>query len=187
MSSVWRIFNTGSAPVTKAEPIRVRPEAVVALDQYVQTHPETSRRIINVHQEIEGFESSYGPKLLATVHWVVTHDANASGSSIKAHEQVQPWNVRKSSLFTGPHGECAWRARTSAEWTRKYAGGFALRGPSDADEKYRERSHVRAAAAPTSTQSLRSFAGPPSLGRTDVLPFARHLPVPDQIRALMAW
>lgn len=53
-------------------------------------------------------------------------------------------------------------------------------------EKYRERSHVRAVAAPTSTQSLRSFAGPPSLGRTDVLPFARDLPVPDQIRALMA-
>ena len=68
----------------------MRPEAEVALDQYVQTHPETSRRIINVHQESEGFESSYGPKLLATVHWAVTHDANPSGSSIKAHEQVQP-------------------------------------------------------------------------------------------------
>ena len=50
----------------------------------------------------------------------------------------------------------------------------------------RERSQVRAVAAPTRTQSLRSFAGPPSLGRNDVLPFARDLPVPDQIRALMA-
>lgn len=103
-------FGDGSAPVTKAEPIRVRPEAEVALDHYIQTHPETSYRISEVLQEIEGFESSYGLELLATVHWVMTHDADASDSSIKAHEQVQTWNARKSSLFTGPHVESAWQA-----------------------------------------------------------------------------
>ena len=54
-------------------------------------------------------------------------------------------------------------------------------------EKYREGVPCSGCSRPTRTQSLGSFAVPLSLGRTDVLPFARHLPLPDQIRALMAW
>ena len=103
-------FGDGSLPINKAEPIRVKPEIYEGLDKYIASHPETSARIRSVLKEIEGFESTYGLELLATVHWVMTHDATARTSSDAAHDEVRRWSQRKSSLFTRPHVESAWRA-----------------------------------------------------------------------------
>jgi O-acetyl-ADP-ribose deacetylase (regulator of RNase III) len=103
-------FGDGSLPINKAEPIRVKPEIYEGLDRYVASHPETAARIRSVLREIEGFESTYGLELLATVHWVMTHDATAMASSSAAHEEVRRWSQRKSSLFTRPHVASAWRA-----------------------------------------------------------------------------
>lgn len=102
-------FGDGSLPVTKAEPIRVKPEIYEELDKYIANHPATAARIQSVLSEIEGFESTYGLELLATVHWVMTHDATAMANSGVAHNEVGRWNRRKSSLFTQPHVESAWR------------------------------------------------------------------------------
>lgn len=103
-------FGDGSRPINKAEPIRVKLEIYEGLDRYIASHPETAARIRSVLREIEGFESTYGLELLATVHWVMTHDATAMASSGAAHEEVRRWSSRKSSLFTRPHVESAWRA-----------------------------------------------------------------------------
>lgn len=102
-------FGDGSLPITKAEPIRVKPEIYEALDRYIAGHPATAARIHSVLSEIEGFESTYGLELLATVHWVMTHDATAMANSGVAHKEIRRWNQRKSSLFTQPHVESAWR------------------------------------------------------------------------------
>jgi O-acetyl-ADP-ribose deacetylase (regulator of RNase III) len=102
-------FGDGSLPITKAEPIRVKPEIYEELDRYIASHSATAARIHSVLSEIEGFESTYGLELLATVHWVMTHDATAMANSGVAHEEVRRWNQRKSSLFTQPHVESAWR------------------------------------------------------------------------------
>lgn len=102
-------FGDGSLPISKAEPIRVRPDIYEGLDKYIDDHPETAERIHSVLQEIEGFESTYGLELLATVHWVMTHDAAAMTSSDVAHEEIRRWSHRKSSLFTQPHVDSAWR------------------------------------------------------------------------------
>ena len=102
-------FGDGSLPITKAEPIRVKPEIYEGLDKYIASHPATAERIHSVLSEIEGFESTYGLELLATVHWVMTHDTTAMANSDAAHEKVRQWNRRKSSLFTQPHVESAWR------------------------------------------------------------------------------
>lgn len=102
-------FGDGSLPVTKAEPIRVKPGIYEELDKYIASHPATAARIQSVLSEIEGFESTYGLELLATVHWVMTHDATAMANSGVAHNEVGRWNRRKSSLFTQPHVESAWR------------------------------------------------------------------------------
>jgi O-acetyl-ADP-ribose deacetylase (regulator of RNase III) len=102
-------FGDGSLPITKAEPIRVKPEIYEGLDKYITSHPVTAARIYSVLSEIEGFESTYGLELLATVHWVMTHDATAMANSGVAHKEVRRWNQRKSSLFTQPHVESAWR------------------------------------------------------------------------------
>jgi hypothetical protein len=103
-------FGDGSLPITKAEPIRVKPKIYEGLDKYIASHPTTAARIRSVLSEIEGFESTYGLELLATVHWVMTHDDGAMAHSNVAHEEVHRWNQRKSSLFTQPHVERAWRA-----------------------------------------------------------------------------
>lgn len=102
-------FGDGSLPVIKAEPIRVKPEIYEELDEYIASHPATAARIQSVLSEIEGFESTYGLELLATVHWIMTHDAAAMANSGVAHNEVGRWNRRKSSLFTQPHVESAWR------------------------------------------------------------------------------
>jgi O-acetyl-ADP-ribose deacetylase (regulator of RNase III) len=103
-------FGDGSLPINKAEPIRVKPEIYEGLDKYIASHPETSARIRSVLEEIEGFESTYGLELLATVHWVMTRDATARASSDATHNEVRRWSQRKSDLFTRPHVESAWRA-----------------------------------------------------------------------------
>jgi O-acetyl-ADP-ribose deacetylase (regulator of RNase III) len=102
-------FGDGSLPITKAEPIQVKPEIYEGLDKYIASHPATAARIHSVLSEIEGFESTYGLELLATVHWVMTHDATAMANISATHEEVRRWNQRKSSLFTRPHVESAWR------------------------------------------------------------------------------
>lgn len=101
-------FGDGSAAVTDAEPIRVRPEVNDELDQYIAAHPDTAARIQSVLTEIEGFESAYGLELLATVHWVMAHDRTAATDSGQTHQRVRRWSSRKSSLFTRPHVDSAW-------------------------------------------------------------------------------
>jgi O-acetyl-ADP-ribose deacetylase (regulator of RNase III) len=102
-------FGDGSASVSQAEPIHVRPQAEPALDEFVREHPQTSQRVAAVLGEIEGFESTYGLELLATVHWVMTHDTSAAQDEREAYSRVRKWSARKSSLFTQSHVESAWR------------------------------------------------------------------------------
>ncbi len=103
-------FGDGSAAVPEAEPVRVRPEVREQLNSFIAGHPATAARISSVLSEIQGFESTYGLELLATVHWVVTHDAAAASSSQEAHRLVREWSDRKSSLFTHSHVDNAWNA-----------------------------------------------------------------------------
>jgi O-acetyl-ADP-ribose deacetylase (regulator of RNase III) len=103
-------FGDGSLPITKAEQIRVKPEIYEELDKYIANHPETNARINSVLGKIEGFESTYGLELLATVHWIMTHDAIAMTHSGAAHDGVHRWSQRKSSLFTSQHVKSAWQA-----------------------------------------------------------------------------
>jgi hypothetical protein len=102
-------FGDGSAPIAKAEPIRVKPDMHEALDAYIADHQATAARIESVLQDVEGFESTYGLELLATVHWIMSHDSTAMASSSVTHDRVQDWNRRKQSLFTRLHVENAWR------------------------------------------------------------------------------
>jgi O-acetyl-ADP-ribose deacetylase (regulator of RNase III) len=103
-------FGDGSARVADAAPIEVLPEAVQQVEQFLADHPQTRARITSVLAEIAGFESAYGLELLASVHWVMTHHADAREDSAVAHDEVRRWSRRKSSMFTRPHVEQAWRS-----------------------------------------------------------------------------
>ncbi len=87
----------------------------------LKDHPETPERFSQVSQLIEGFESSYGMELLATVHWVA--DREGARTLDQAVEKVHGWNTRKT-MFT-PH-------QIQAAWDRLHRLGW-LDGPTYAD------------------------------------------------------
>jgi hypothetical protein len=101
-------FGDGASSVATAEAIRVKPDVYDALDDYIASNEATRERIESVLREIDGFESTYGLELLATVHWVMAHDAAAVANSDVAHDKVRRWSERKSSLFTPAHVSRAW-------------------------------------------------------------------------------
>src|SRR5690242_5588941 len=100
----------GSARATDAVSIDVMPAAIAQVQEYLAEHPETATRISAVMSEIAGFESAYGLELLASVHWVMSHDEAARNNPEITHEAVRKWSQRKSSLFTREHVERAWQS-----------------------------------------------------------------------------
>ena len=66
------------------------------------------RRVIDrVGRLIRGFETPYRMELLATVHWVASHEG--ARSPAEARELVQHWNERKKARYQGRHIENAWQ------------------------------------------------------------------------------
>jgi hypothetical protein len=58
--------------------IELNPEAAQHAEAFLDEHPETRRRFDRVARLIEGFETSFGMELLATVHWVATREGAAT-------------------------------------------------------------------------------------------------------------
>ena len=56
-------------------------------------HPETQVRLERVFRLVEGFESSFGLELLASVHWVATREAPESLEALT--QRIYAWNPRK--------------------------------------------------------------------------------------------
>ena len=66
---------------------------------------DARERFSQVSRLIEGFESSYGMELLATVHWVA--DRQGARTIEQAIEKVHGWNPRKM-MFTAHQIQAAW-------------------------------------------------------------------------------
>lgn len=79
----------GDAP---EKPLELVPGAADDARAFLRDHPATLERFARVSKLVEGFESSFGMELLATVHWVMTHEG-ARGRSIV--EAIHAWNLRK--------------------------------------------------------------------------------------------
>lgn len=70
------------------------PGAAEEAAPYLQSHPDTQTRFDRVGALVEGFESSAGLELLATVHWVMTREG-APSSVGEIVRKVHAWNERK--------------------------------------------------------------------------------------------
>lgn len=83
----------GDAP---DKPLSIVPgaekDAVVMLEQ----HPETQAHLERVFQLVEGFESSFGLELLASVHWVISQEAPKSVDVLT--QSIYDWNPRKKKF-----------------------------------------------------------------------------------------
>jgi hypothetical protein len=66
-----------------------RDTAAAFLDEL----PATKARFARVASLVEGFESSFGLELLATVHWIAKHEQAAEPDALV--DAVYAWNERK--------------------------------------------------------------------------------------------
>lgn len=97
--------------------ILVSPGALEEAKHYLakQGDEETLARVARVGELIEGFESPYGMELLATVHWVATHEPRARTIE-EAVSAVHKWNDRKRRILQPDHIALAWRKLDEGGW-----------------------------------------------------------------------
>ncbi len=69
------------------------PGAMEDARTFLKGQPATQSRLAKVANLVEGFESSFGLELLATVHWVGAEHPGATEDDMIAHTYA--WNVRK--------------------------------------------------------------------------------------------
>jgi O-acetyl-ADP-ribose deacetylase (regulator of RNase III) len=81
-----------------AKKIELVPGAFEEATAYLADHPQAQERSNRVAELVQGFETTFGMELLATVHWVATRDgANDPASAVEA---VHQWSARKRSFST---------------------------------------------------------------------------------------
>ena len=80
----------GDAPGRQLELV---PGAIEDATAFLDRHPETKKRLDRVAQLVEGYESSFGLELLATVHWVATEHPSSTDNEVIA--RTYAWDYRK--------------------------------------------------------------------------------------------
>ncbi|MCY4038743.1 MAG: macro domain-containing protein [Hyphomicrobiales bacterium] len=78
--------------------LKLLPRAMENAKSFLSNEQDTLSRFGQVDQLVEGFETPLGLELLATVHWVATHE-NASNSE-DAVDKVYAWNKGKKERFS---------------------------------------------------------------------------------------
>lgn len=101
---------------TSRSAITLRPGAVEAADAFLTERPDTARRIERVARLIEGFETTYGMELLATVHWVAHAEPAAAIDPDIAVAAVQNWSPRKRDRLHPNHIRKAWQRLDVEGW-----------------------------------------------------------------------
>jgi O-acetyl-ADP-ribose deacetylase (regulator of RNase III) len=107
-------YVTGFGDGTGPGDVRPLPGAVEEAEAFLADHPETRERYERVVELIDGFETPYGLELLATTHWVATHEDAVAPSA--AAERVRAWSRRKGHLFTDEHVAVAWERLEQGGW-----------------------------------------------------------------------
>ena len=75
------------------ELLEIVPGAVEDATDFLQGNPTANERLARVSELVQGFESSFGLELLATVHWVSSARPSASDDQVIAYTYA--WNPRK--------------------------------------------------------------------------------------------
>jgi O-acetyl-ADP-ribose deacetylase (regulator of RNase III) len=87
---------------------------------FLSDESESLERLKRVEKLIEGFETPYGMELLATVHWVATHEGpqgeTPARNSDEAIARVHLWNPRKKHIFRPQHIRTAWEQLFDHRW-----------------------------------------------------------------------
>ena len=83
----------GDAP---GDELKLVPGAVDEAKTVLGRFPRTKERLERVSELVEGFESSFGLELLATVHWVLSEDPSRNEEEVVFY--THRWNPRKKQF-----------------------------------------------------------------------------------------
>jgi O-acetyl-ADP-ribose deacetylase (regulator of RNase III) len=89
--------------------LQILPGAVTAADAVLQGATASLQRLQRVSAVIEGFETPYGMELLASVHWLATHEEPAVVNADQAIAGIHQWTGRKQKTFHPAHIQVAWQ------------------------------------------------------------------------------
>jgi O-acetyl-ADP-ribose deacetylase (regulator of RNase III) len=104
----------GDAPEKVLELV---PGAAETARAFLQDYPLTVERFERVSRLVEGFETSFGMELLASVHWVITREGARGAGIIEA---IHAWNPRKR-MFAHEQIELAARRLVDGGWVTRDA------------------------------------------------------------------
>ena len=93
------------------------PGATEDAASFLENHPATRSRFNKVADLVEGFESSFGLELLATVHWIAAEDPTATTADVIAG--VYAWDERKRQ-FTDRQIKLALNVLKEKGWLAGY-------------------------------------------------------------------
>lgn len=98
---------------SEIEPVQ---DALQEADDFIENegNKQLLEHVARVEALIDGFQSSYGMELLASVHWVAVKES--AGTPEEAMHCIQKWNQRKRDLMKPGHIEIAWEQLESQGW-----------------------------------------------------------------------
>ncbi|MGC4076652.1 MAG: macro domain-containing protein [Rubrivivax sp.] len=108
---------TVEAEIEPTEDALAEAEAFIAAQ-----HSDLAEQVARVGRLIDGYQSSYGMELLASVHWVATREEGVT-SPDDALAAVQAWNDRKRRLMKREHVAAAWQRLQDEGWLKPLAEG----------------------------------------------------------------
>ena len=112
--------------VVEAE-IEPTEDALAEAEAFIaeQEHAELAGHVERVGRLIEGYQSTYGMELLASVHWVATHEPGVRTLD-EAIAAVHRWNDRKKMLMKPEHIASAWHRLEDEGWLAEGGGSQAV-------------------------------------------------------------
>jgi hypothetical protein len=100
-----------------ATPLELMDGAAAEAEEFLASSYDSEKRLQKVADLIEGYETPFGMELLATVHWVATHDEEAMRSADAAVRAVHAWSDRKATTMKPEHIRVAWQHLRDKGWT----------------------------------------------------------------------
>lgn len=89
--------------------LQLLPDAITAANAFLQGETASQQRLQRVSALIEGFETPYGMELLASVHWLATHEKPPAMNPVQAIVGIHQWTGRKQKTFHPAHIQVAWQ------------------------------------------------------------------------------